>query len=115
MSTEYYATDVYTGGGDTFTVSFERASDNLVKVDVNDIVLTRDIDYTLLNDVVTLVVPAEVGEVVTIYRETPIENVLDWNIAKFTSSNLQTEEEHLTNIQQELYDLSTRILRTTLI
>jgi len=72
--------------------------------------------FTILNDVLTLTDgPVLVGIVVVIYRQTPIEAQVDWLTAKFTSPNLQTEEQHMITVQQELYDYSTRIIKTTLI
>ena len=113
MTAEYYATDVYDSGGDTFPITFERDSDVFIKCEVDGVDTTA---FTILNDVLTLTDgPVLAGIVVVIYRQTPIATQVDWLTAKFTSHNLQTEEEYMITVQQELYDFSTRIIQNTLI
>jgi hypothetical protein len=113
MTAEYYATDIYDSGGDTFAITFDRISDTLIKCVVDDV---ETENFTILNDVLTLTDgPVLAGVVVIIYRSTVIAANVDWNTARFTSVNLQSEEEHMITIQQELYDFSTRVIESTII
>lgn len=102
---QYTATAAQTA----FDYPFPIFADGDLVVDIDGVTQTLTTDYTVTGEgadaggTVTLVVAATGGEIVTIYRDIPIERITDFQQnGRFSSSAFNDELDKITMIQQQL-------------
>jgi hypothetical protein len=104
-----YAAIGYTGDGTTTTYSipFDYISQSEIKVYVSDVIYRLDVDYSIINGLLSFLVAPSANAAIRIFRRTDLsKRKVEWQAkGTFTAADQNLNSKQLFFICQELYDM----------